>query len=193
VEKARELGIGGLDDKQKAVGQALLGDANFIRLGKGAYSLHAYHPDKEQLVRAPQPKKRKLEEVLGEQRVLEGSGLLSVFPWFAVVIRSSWAAFMRQPGHWVQRPQVRTPCLSHLPADGEEPASKRQEGGASGAAADGEEVDSITRAEQQLRQAQRALRLHRAELEKAQVGGDLLVVMVEAWRLLACWLRYIVG
>ena len=45
--------------------QALSSDPNFIRLSKGAYSLHCLHPDKEQLVRAPQPKKRKLEE-LGE-------------------------------------------------------------------------------------------------------------------------------
>ena len=45
--------------------QAMAADPNFIRLSKGAYSLHCLHPDKEQLVRAPQPKKRKLEE-LGE-------------------------------------------------------------------------------------------------------------------------------
>ncbi len=40
-------------------------DPNFLRLSKGAYSLHCFHPDKEQLVRAPQPKKRKLDD-LGE-------------------------------------------------------------------------------------------------------------------------------
>ena len=39
--------------------QALVGDPNFLRVSKGAYSLHCLHPDKEQLVRAPQPKEPK--------------------------------------------------------------------------------------------------------------------------------------
>jgi hypothetical protein len=39
--------------------QVLATDPNFIRLAKGAYSLHCFHPDKEQLVRAPQPKEPK--------------------------------------------------------------------------------------------------------------------------------------
>ncbi len=37
-------------------------DPNFLRLSKGAYSLHCFHPDKEQLVRAAQPKKRKMTD-----------------------------------------------------------------------------------------------------------------------------------
>ena len=39
--------------------QALASDPNFLRVSKGAYSLHCLHPDKEQLVRAPQPKEPK--------------------------------------------------------------------------------------------------------------------------------------
>ena len=98
--------------------QALASDPNFLRVSKGAYSLHCLHPDKEQLVRAPQPKKRKLEEEFGS----------------------------------------------------EVPDSKRREG--SSGAGVGEEVDSITRAEQQVRQTKRALALHRAALEKAQSEFD---------------------
>ena len=40
-------------------------DPNFIRLAKGAYSLHCFHPDKEQLVRV-QPPKEKKEKDAGE-------------------------------------------------------------------------------------------------------------------------------
>jgi hypothetical protein len=43
--------------------QALAADPNFIRLDKGAYSLHCFHPEREQLVRV---KKRKFE--FGERR-----------------------------------------------------------------------------------------------------------------------------
>ena len=38
------------------ISQALATDPNFIRLAKGAYSLHCFHPDKEQLVRVQPPK-----------------------------------------------------------------------------------------------------------------------------------------
>jgi hypothetical protein len=43
-----------------------LTDPNFIRLAKGAYSLHCFHPDKEQLVKAPQPKKEAEGEAAGQ-------------------------------------------------------------------------------------------------------------------------------
>jgi hypothetical protein len=36
--------------------QALTSDRNFLRIGKGAYSLHCFHPEAEHLVKAPQPK-----------------------------------------------------------------------------------------------------------------------------------------
>ena len=39
--------------------QLLSTDPNFIRLAKGAYSLHCFHPDKEQLVRVQPPKEPK--------------------------------------------------------------------------------------------------------------------------------------
>jgi hypothetical protein len=39
--------------------QAITNDPTFIRLSKGAYSLHCFHPDKEQLVKAPQAKQPK--------------------------------------------------------------------------------------------------------------------------------------
>ncbi len=39
--------------------QALATDPNFIRLSKGAYSLHCFHADKEQLVRVAPPKEPK--------------------------------------------------------------------------------------------------------------------------------------
>ncbi len=39
--------------------QSLSSDPTFLRLSKGAYSLHCFHPDKEQLVKAPQPKEAK--------------------------------------------------------------------------------------------------------------------------------------
>ena len=39
--------------------QALATDPNFIRLSKGAYSLHCFHADKEQLVRVQPPKEKK--------------------------------------------------------------------------------------------------------------------------------------
>ena len=39
--------------------QALTSDPNFLRISKGAYSLHCFHPDKEQLVKA---KKRKMSD-----------------------------------------------------------------------------------------------------------------------------------
>jgi hypothetical protein len=39
--------------------QALATDPNFIRISKGAYSLHCFHPEREQLVKAPQPKEPK--------------------------------------------------------------------------------------------------------------------------------------
>ena len=45
--------------------QLLATDANFLRVGKGAYSLHCFHPEVEQLVKAPQPKKRKALDFAG--------------------------------------------------------------------------------------------------------------------------------
>ena len=33
--------------------QALTSDPNFLRISMGAYSLHCFHPDKEQVRRAP--------------------------------------------------------------------------------------------------------------------------------------------
>ena len=39
--------------------QVLATDPNFIRLSKGAYSLHCFHADKEQLVRVQPPKEPK--------------------------------------------------------------------------------------------------------------------------------------
>jgi hypothetical protein len=39
--------------------QALAADPNFIRLDKGAYSLHCFHSEREQLVKARQPKEPK--------------------------------------------------------------------------------------------------------------------------------------
>ncbi|EFN58898.1 expressed protein [Chlorella variabilis] len=60
VDKAKELGLREFEEKQKAaVGQALTSDPNFLRISKGAYSLHCFHPDKEQLVKA---KKRKMSD-----------------------------------------------------------------------------------------------------------------------------------
>ena len=41
----------------------LSSDPNFLRISKGTYSLHCFHPEKEQLVKAPQPKKRKAWEL----------------------------------------------------------------------------------------------------------------------------------
>ena len=40
-------------------------DPNFIRLSKGAYSLHCFHADKPNLVRDPAHKKRKMTDFLG--------------------------------------------------------------------------------------------------------------------------------
>jgi hypothetical protein len=34
-------------------------------MAKGAYSLHCFHPEAEQLVKAPQPKKRKMTDFAG--------------------------------------------------------------------------------------------------------------------------------
>ena len=34
--------------------QVLANDPNFLRISKGTYSLHCFHPDKEQLVKAVQ-------------------------------------------------------------------------------------------------------------------------------------------
>jgi hypothetical protein len=48
-----------------AVLQLLASDANFLRMAKGAYSLHCLHPEAEQLVKAPQPKKRKMTDFAG--------------------------------------------------------------------------------------------------------------------------------
>ena len=45
--------------------QMLSSDPNFLRISKGTYSLHCFHPEKEQLVKAPQPKKRKAWEIGG--------------------------------------------------------------------------------------------------------------------------------
>ncbi|KAL4457501.1 hypothetical protein ABPG75_012366 [Micractinium tetrahymenae] len=118
LDKGKEMGLEALEDKQKTVGQAMASDPNFIRLSKGAYSLHCLHPDKEQLVRAPQPKKRKLDELEGE----EG-----------------------------------------------EQGSKAAKLDGAGA---GEEVDSITKAEQQVKLTKRLLAKHRADLEKAQAEYD---------------------
>ena len=42
--------------------QLLQSDPNFVRLSKGVYSLHCFHPDKEVLVKAPAPTKRKAED-----------------------------------------------------------------------------------------------------------------------------------
>ena len=39
--------------------QSLTSDANFLRMAKGAYSLHCFHPEQEQLVRAQPPKEPK--------------------------------------------------------------------------------------------------------------------------------------
>ncbi|PSC69056.1 DDT domain-containing protein [Micractinium conductrix] len=118
VEKAQELGIHMFEGKQKSgISPVLANDPNFLRISKGAYSLHCFHPDKEQWVKAPESKKRKLED-LGE----------------------------------------------------EEGGSKVARG--DGAAGAGDEVDSITKAEQHVKQTKRVLTLHRAALEKAQAEYD---------------------
>ncbi|KAL4440713.1 hypothetical protein ABPG77_000422 [Micractinium sp. CCAP 211/92] len=67
LDKAKELGLDALIEKKQAISQVMAADPNFLRLSKGAYSLHCFHPDKEQLVRAPQPKKRKLDDLEGEE------------------------------------------------------------------------------------------------------------------------------
>ncbi len=46
--------------------QALATDPNFIRLSKGAYSLHCFHADKPNLIRDPAHKKRKMTDFLGK-------------------------------------------------------------------------------------------------------------------------------
>ena len=45
--------------------QAMATDPNFIRLTKGAYSLHCFHPNKPNLIRDPAHKKRKMTDFLG--------------------------------------------------------------------------------------------------------------------------------
>ncbi|PRW55979.1 DDT domain-containing isoform A [Chlorella sorokiniana] len=62
LDKAKEMGMEGLEEKGKAASQALATDPNFIRVSKGAYSLHCFHPDKEQLVRVQPPKEKKEKE-----------------------------------------------------------------------------------------------------------------------------------
>ena len=39
--------------------QSLTSDANFLRMAKGTYTLHCFHPEQEQLVRVPPPKEPK--------------------------------------------------------------------------------------------------------------------------------------
>ena len=41
--------------------QTLHLDPNFVRLSKGVYSLHCFHPDKEVWIKEPAPKKRKAD------------------------------------------------------------------------------------------------------------------------------------
>lgn len=68
------------------------------------------------------------------------------------------------------------PAPRTLAGEEDEGGSKRRESGGGA----GEEVDSITRAEQQLRQARRALTLYRGALEKAQARR------LAGWRGPAC-------
>jgi hypothetical protein len=55
--------------------QALTSDRNFLRIGKGAYSLHCFHPEVEQLVKAPQPKAPKEPKEGGKQKKAAAAGV----------------------------------------------------------------------------------------------------------------------
>jgi hypothetical protein len=57
MDLAAARGIRAFEPKHKVqVAQALAGDANFVRLEKGVYALHALHPGRENLWRPPAPK-----------------------------------------------------------------------------------------------------------------------------------------
>jgi hypothetical protein len=57
MDLAAARGIRAFEPKHKVqVAQALAGDANFVRLEKGVYALHALHPERENLWRPPAPK-----------------------------------------------------------------------------------------------------------------------------------------
>ena len=63
IETAASLGVKSFEDKQKpALQSALSSDPNFVRLGKGIYSLHCLHPGLVVMARPTAPKKRKLTE-----------------------------------------------------------------------------------------------------------------------------------
>ena len=97
--------------------QALTSDPNFLRISKGAYSLHCFHPEKEQLVKAPQPKEPK-KVVAADTPVAAGEGgepkeEKEVVPMVAVqaktlevggqaVVQQNWEAFHEMQLHQTQ-------------------------------------------------------------------------------------------
>jgi len=60
LDKAKELGVKVLEGKDKRqLVNALVDDRNFVRLSKGIYTLHCFHPDKVMYSKLPKAKKQK--------------------------------------------------------------------------------------------------------------------------------------
>lgn len=60
LDKAKGLGVKVLDDKdRRQLVNALVDDRNFVRLSKGVYTLHCFHPDKVVYSKLPKAKRKK--------------------------------------------------------------------------------------------------------------------------------------